>query len=192
MKILIRLWRIIKSSFYQFFKVFCGKDDSLTSKESKYKVRLLELFLDQEFVNALFQIIPVLSCYLNTLRQFPFVTDVPADSLTDVARFCVLSIEVISLYYFSMRSCKLPQGFLMRCFFCCRSCTGLFTKRQILHSNISVLLWLPFRRFWKIQPWQGWSGWPSIAHGPRRWLPECMKFSKHVCIYLNVYCIVII
>ncbi|KAG1678706.1 Huntingtin [Nymphon striatum] len=75
--------------------VFFGKVDSLSPKENKYKSRLFDLFSDQGFVDTLFQIMPVLTCYLNTLRHLPWVSEVPADSFSDISRFCVLCIEVM-------------------------------------------------------------------------------------------------
>ncbi|XP_023232349.1 huntingtin-like [Centruroides sculpturatus] len=65
-------------------------------KLTKHHSQLIGIFSDNAFLDILFQLIPVVTYYLETLSQLPEHQEVPVDSLEDIARFSILSTEAIS------------------------------------------------------------------------------------------------
>ncbi|XP_067133027.1 huntingtin isoform X2 [Centruroides vittatus] len=64
-------------------------------KLTKHHSQLIGIFSDNAFLDILFQLIPVVTYYLETLSQLPEHQEVPVDSLEDIARFSILSTEAI-------------------------------------------------------------------------------------------------
>lgn len=77
-------------------QTFIASENAMLSpKEVKYHRRLTDLLSDPVFGETLFQIVPVVTLYLKTLPILPWQTEVPAESLGDLGRFCVLCFEAL-------------------------------------------------------------------------------------------------
>lgn len=88
--------------FCHLFQVYKPIGRVVSTKETKYMERINELFMDSEFSDVVFRLIPSVTSYLSSLRdlcngqslQEPLI---PRESWEDLAKFGVLCLEVNQL-----------------------------------------------------------------------------------------------
>lgn len=82
---------LLPQSHQAFLFHYNGNKQKLT----KHHSQLIAIFSDSSYLDILFQIIPVVTYYLETLSQLPEQQEIPADSLEVIARLSILSTEAI-------------------------------------------------------------------------------------------------
>ncbi|XP_041368406.1 huntingtin-like isoform X2 [Gigantopelta aegis] len=102
-----------------------------TSSQRRYMEHTEELFMDSTWFVMNFHITTALVQYLVAIKRFPWKPGVPAESVFDVCRFCVLCVEILS---YLLHHDQLPTSEQLQT---CLECVSLVLQNEQFFNLIS-------------------------------------------------------
>ena len=73
--------------------------DALTKTlETDYQQQMLRLYTQPAWCHTVFTLADALLEYMTSLQLFPWRPDIPADSVKDVTKFCIVCLEVCNVH----------------------------------------------------------------------------------------------
>lgn len=114
------------------FQVYKVSDRDPTTSETKYSSKTTEIFTDDMFLSFLYQIIPSVTIYIDSIPIFPCVK-IPDNNFEDIIKFAVICLECVN-YLITVDKTNLNINFID----CAVMCADVIFKETHLCSILAL------------------------------------------------------